>query len=246
MLKNKVAVITGGARGIGKEIALQMAQNGANIAIIDYGSEDAAAAVCQEAAALGVKALAYECNVADFEATKTICEKIIADFGHTDILVNNAGITRDNLILRMSENEFDSVIAVNLKGAFNLTKHLSRYLMKSSAGRIINISSVSGLMGNPGQVNYSASKAGLIGLTKTVARELASRNVTCNAIAPGFIETDMTAVLPQTVLDQVNTVIPLKRMGKAAEVAAAAIFLASEQAAFITGEVIRVDGGMCM
>jgi 3-oxoacyl-[acyl-carrier protein] reductase len=246
MLNDKVAVITGAARGIGKSIALQMAQNGANLAIIDYGSGDAANAVCEEASKLGVKAIAYECNVADFEAAKTICEKIIADFGFVDILVNNAGITRDNLILRMSENEFDSVIAVNLKGAFNLTKHLSRYLMKSPAGRIINISSVSGLMGNPGQANYSASKAGLIGLTKTVAKELASRNVTCNAIAPGFIETDMTAVLPQTVLDQVNTVIPLKRMGKAEEVAATALFLASEQSAFITGEVIRVDGGMCM
>lgn len=246
MLKGKTAIITGAARGIGKTIALQMAQNGANLAIIDYCSEDITNEVCQEAATFGVKAIAYKCNVADFEETKEVCTKIVADFSSVDILVNNAGITKDNLILRMSEDDFDSVINVNLKGTFNLIKHLSRYLMKSPAGRIINIASVVGLMGNAGQANYAASKAGIIGMTKTVAKELASRKVTCNAIAPGFIETDMTAALPQEVIDQYNTVIPLKRMGTASDIAAVAVFLASDQAAYITGEVIRVDGGMCM
>ena len=246
MLKGKTAVITGAARGIGKTIAKHMAQNGANIALIDYCSEEDLAATCQEIAALGVKATGYQCNVADFEATKDICAKIMADFSSVDILVNNAGITKDNLILRMSESDFDSVIAVNLKGAFNLTKHFSRYLMKSPAGRIINIASVVGLMGNPGQANYSASKAGLIGLTKTVAKELASRQVTCNAIAPGFIETAMTAALSPETIEQYNSVIPLKKLGSADDIANTAVFLASDLAAYITGEVIRVDGGMCM
>jgi 3-oxoacyl-[acyl-carrier protein] reductase len=246
MLIDRTAVITGAGRGIGKAIALQMAKNGANIAIIDYAGQETLDAVCRELSDLGVKAAAYNCNVTDFTATKSVCEQIVVDFGSVDILVNNAGITKDNLILRMTEDEFDQVIAVNLKGAFHMMKHLARYLMKSPAGRIINISSVSGLMGNPGQANYSASKAGLVGLTKTAAKELAARNVTCNAIAPGFIETDMTVSLPQAVLDQVQTAIPLKRMGQAAEVAALAVFLASDQSAYITGEVIRVDGGMCM
>ena len=202
--------------------------------------------VVSEAEHLGVKAICYQCNVADFERSKEICEQIFADFGGVDILVNNAGITKDTLLLRMNESDFDSVIEVNLKGAFNFTKHLSKYIMKSSCGRIINISSVSGLMGNPGQVNYSAAKAGLIGLTKTVAKEFSSRNVTCNAIAPGFIETEMTASLPQSVKDYVYTSVPLKRMGKAVEVANLTLFLASEQSGYITGEVIRIDGGMCM
>lgn len=246
MLNNKTAVVSGATRGIGKAIAVQMARNRADIAIIGHKNTDALEAVCRELLNLGVKAAAYPCDVADFAASKAVCEQIIADFGGVDILVNNAGITKDNLILRMTEEDFDRVIAVNLKGAFNLIKHLSRYIMKSSAGRIINISSVSGLMGNSGQANYSASKAGLIGLTKTVAKELAGRNVTCNAIAPGFIATEMTAHLPQAVLNQITTVVPLKRIGKAEEVAAVAVFLASDHSAFITGEVIRVDGGMCM
>lgn len=246
MLNGKTAVITGASRGIGREIALGFSKQGANVIVIYSGSEDSAKTVCEEAQNFGVKAFAYQCNVADFESSKEVCNKIIKDFGSIDILVNNAGITKDNLILRMSESDFDSVINVNLKGAFNFIKHLSRSLMKSTSGRIINISSVSGLMGNAGQANYSASKAGIVGLTKTVAKELASRNVTCNAIAPGFIETDMTASLPQSVLDYANTAIPLKRMGKATDVANLAAFLASEQSSYITGEVIRVDGGMCM
>lgn len=246
MLKGRTAVITGSSRGIGRAVALKLAQQGANIAVTYSGSKEAADEVCMQAEACGVKAIAYRCDVADHARSKEICDRIIADFGRVDILVNNAGITKDSLLLKMTESDFDTVIDVNLKGAFNFTKHLFRELMKSPAGRIINISSVSGLMGNAGQANYSASKAGLIGLTKTTAKELASRGVTCNAIAPGFIETDMTADLPQSVKDYANSAIPLKRMGKADEVASLAVFLASDESSYITGEVIRVDGGMCM
>jgi len=246
MLKGKTAVITGGSTGIGKEIVLNMAQNGANVAIIYIGDVGPASDVKSQAEGFGVKVGIYECNVADSEITKTVSEKIINDFGSVDILVNNAGIIKDGLLMRMSEADFDMVINVNLKGVFNMTKHLSRSIMKSGSGRIINISSVSGIMGNPGQANYSASKAGVIGLTKTTAKEFAGKNVTCNAIAPGFIITDMTANLPQAVLDHAKTAIPLKRMGTAVEVANTAVFLASDMASYITGEVIKVDGGMCM
>ena len=246
MLKNKTAVITGGARGIGKAISLKMAEQGANIALIYSGSEEAAREVCDTITRLGVKAAAYRCNVADMEQVKATCQSILSDFGTVDILVNNAGITKDNLILRMSEAEFDDVLDVNLKGSFNMIQVLSKTIMRSPAGRIINIASVSGIMGNPGQANYSAAKAGLIGLTKTVAKELAPRKVTANVIAPGFIQTDMTDNLPQSVKDYANTAVPLKRMGTPEEVADLAVFLASDQASFITGEVIKVDGGMCM
>jgi len=246
MLKGKTAVITGASTGIGKEIALKMAQNGANVAIIYIGDKNLAADVKKQAEDSGVKAEIYECDVSDFNISKTVCEKIVADFGSVDILVNNAGIIRDGLLLRMSEEDFDAVISVNLKGVFNLIKHLSRSIMRAGAGRIINISSVSGIMGNAGQANYSAAKAGVIGLTKTTAKEFASKNVTCNAIAPGFIATDMTADLPQAVKDHADATIPLKRMGTAEEVANVAIFLASDMSSYITGEVIKVDGGMCM
>jgi len=246
MLKEKTAVITGASTGIGKSIALNLAQNGANIAIIYIGDENLAIEVKKQTENLGVKTEIYECDVSNHEGSKTVCEKIVADFGSVDILVNNAGIIRDGLLLRMSEQDFDSVIDVNLKGVFNMTKHLSRSIMRSGAGRIINISSVSGIMGNPGQANYSASKAGVIGLTKTTAKEFASKKVTCNAIAPGFIITDMTADLPQAVKDHADTAIPLKRMGTAEEVANVAVFLASDMSSYITGEVIKVDGGMCM
>ena len=246
MLKGKTAVITGASRGIGKAIALNFAKNGANVALIYNGNGGAAEEVVNAAEQFGVKSKCYKCNVADFEQSEAVCNEIVSDFGSVDILVNNAGITKDNLMLRMSEEDFDSVINVNLKGAFNFTKHLMRSLIKSSCGRIINISSVSGLMGNPGQANYSAAKAGMIGLTKTTAKEIASRKVTCNAIAPGFIETDMTADLPEAVKEYVKTAVPLKRMGTAQEVADLALFLASEQSGYITGEVIRIDGGMCM
>ena len=246
MLKGKTAVVTGASRGIGKAVALHMAQNGANVAIIFSGNEEAAGDVKKQAENFGVQADIYQCNVADFSQAKSVCEKIIADFGTVDILVNNAGITKDNLLLRMSEADFDNVMDVNLKGAFNTIKHLSRAIMKSPSGRIINISSVSGLTGNAGQANYSAAKAGMIGLTKTVAKEFAGRNVTCNAIAPGFIETDMTANLPQAVKEHANAAIPLKRIGTADEIANVITFLASDLSSYITGEVIRVDGGLSM
>ncbi len=246
MLSGKVAVITGASRGIGNAIALKFASDGADIAVIYSGNKNAADETCDKIRAFGVRAVAYQCNVADFSPASEVCEKIAADFGKVDILINNAGITKDALLLRMAESDFDTVIGVNLKGAFNFTKHLAKYLMKSTAGRIVNISSISGLIGNPGQANYSASKAGLIGLTKTTAKELAPRGVTCNAIAPGFIETDMTAVLTSEVREKMNAVIPLRRMGSPGDIAGLAAFLASDAAAYITGEVIRVDGGMAM
>lgn len=246
MLKGKTAVVTGASRGIGRAIALEMARQGADLAVVYIGDDALAEGVCEDARNLGVNAQKYLCDVSNPGQVRETCDRIGSEFGKADILVNNAGITRDALLLRMSEDDFDAVLGVNLRGAFYFIKHLSRALMKSGEGRIINISSVSGIMGNPGQANYASSKAGLIGLTKTVAKELASRGVTCNAIAPGFIETDMTANLPQSVKDSVNTAVPLKRMGKAQEVADLAVFLASDRASYITGEVIRVDGGMCM
>jgi len=246
MLKGKTAVVTGAATGIGKAIALKMAQNGANIAIIYIGDITPALEVKKQAEEYGIKAEIYECDVSNYDTVKIVYEQILAEFGTVDILVNNAGIVRDGLMLRMSETDFDAVIDVNLKGVFNMTKHFSRSIMKSGNGRIINISSVSGIMGNSGQANYSAAKAGVIGLTKTTAKEFAGKNVTCNAIAPGFILTEMTANLPQTVKDNVENLVPLKRMGTADEVANAAVFLASDMSTYITGEVLRVDGGMCM
>ena len=248
MLKGRTAVITGGSRGIGRAIAIEYARNGASIAVVYAGNTEAAREVCDIAKShgSGVKALAYQCDVADFAATKTVCGSIVTDFGGVDIIVNNAGITRDGLFLRMSEEDFDRVLGVNLKGAFNVTRHLSRALLKSPCGRVINISSVSGLTGNVGQANYSAAKAGLLGFTKTLARELAGRNVTCNAIAPGYIQTDMTASLPTAALEALCGMIPLKRAGRAEDVANAAVFLASDMAAYITGEVLRVDGGMAI
>jgi len=246
MLNGKTAVITGASTGIGKAIALGMAKHSANVAIIYIGDKNPALDVKKQAESFGIKAEIYECDISDFSTSKVICDKIVADFGTIDILVNNAGIIRDGLLLRMSEEDFDAVINVNLKGVFNMIKHLSRSIMKSGAGRIINISSVSGIMGNAGQANYSAAKAGVIGLTKTTAKEFAGKKVTCNAIAPGFIETDMTANLPQSVKDYADNSIPLKRMGTADEVANTAVFLASDMSSYITGEVIKVDGGMCM
>ncbi|KAI4453156.1 polyketide synthase-related [Holotrichia oblita] len=214
----KTAVITGGSRGIGKEIALRLARAGFDIAVLYVGIPADAESACREIAAVGVKARAYECNIADFEQVKKVSEKVFSDFGGINVLVNNAGITRDNLTIRMSESEFDSVIAVNLKGAFNCSKHFMRALMKSESGRIINIASISGITGNAGQTNYSASKAGLIGLTKTLAKELAGKNVTVNAIAPGFIDTAMTAVMDENIKEQIKSSIPLKRMGSVADI----------------------------
>lgn len=245
-LQGKTAIITGGSRGIGRAIAQKLASCGADIAVIYSGSRDAAQAVCAEVSGCSVKALAYRCDAGDYQAVQGVCTRIIADFGRADILVNNAGITRDGLLLRMSEEDFDRVLGVNLKGAFNFTKHLARHLMKSPAGRIVNIASIAGLMGNAGQANYAASKAGLIGFTKTIAKELAPRGVTCNAIAPGFIDTDMTEAMNAEAAARLKALIPLGRSGKADEVAALAAFLCSQGAAYITGEVIRIDGGMAM
>ena len=240
----KTALVTGAGRGIGGAIAIALAENGMNVVVNYNGSADKAEETAEIIRGMGVKAVAYKCNVADFEECKKMIDDVIAEFGRIDVLVNNAGITRDNLLMKMSEDDFDSVIGINLKGAFNTTKHVSKYLLKQKAGKIINISSVSGILGNPGQANYSASKAGVIGLTKSTARELASRGITCNAIAPGFIETDMTSAMNEQVIEKSVEMIPLKRIGKAEEIAHMAAFLASEKADYITGQVFAVDGGM--
>lgn len=244
MLNGKTAVITGGSRGIGKAAAMKFAANGANIAIIYAGNDEAAAATVAEIEAAGVKAKAYKVNVAEFEAVKETVAEIVKDFESIDILVNSAGVTRDGLIAMMKEENFDAVIDINLKGTFNMIRHCTPVFMKQRHGKIVNLTSVSGLTGNPGQANYSASKAGVIGLTKATAKELVGRNVTCNAVAPGFVETDMTANLSANnkLVDQ----IPMKRMAKAEEIADLIFFLASDSANYITGEVIRIDGGIAM
>lgn len=244
MLKGKKAIVTGASRGIGRAIALKLAEYGADIAVIYAGNEEAAAEVCREAEAKGVHAKAFQCNVADFEEAKQTVAAIKNEFGTVDILVNNAGITRDGLIAMMKESDFDAVLDTNLKGAFNMIRHCTPIFMKNRKGKIINISSISGIMGNPGQANYSASKAGLIGLTKSVARELAARNVCCNAIAPGMIRTDMTADFSPD--HPMIASIPMGRIGEAADVAELAAFLAGDVSNYITGEVIRVDGGMAI
>ena len=241
MLKGNVSLITGGSRGIGAAVARKLASLGADVAIVYSGNAAAAEAVCGECEAFGVKAKAYQCNVADYAAAKTLVSQEKADIGTVNILVNNAGITKDGLIATMREQDFDDVLSVNLKGAFNLIRHCTGLFIRNRGGRIINISSVTGLMGNAGQANYAASKAGLIGLTKSVARELAPRGVTCNAVAPGFIDTDMTKALHDSPL---AASIPLGRMGSPEDVADAVAYLAC--AGYVTGEVIRVDGGIAM
>ena len=244
MLNGKTAVITGSSRGIGAAIARKLSENGANIAIIFNGSKEKADAIAAEAEKKGVKAAVYQCNVADFNECGETVKKITEDFGKFEILVNNAGINKDMLMLQMKETDFDDVVNINLKGTFNMIKHSYRQFMKQRYGKIINITSVAGIMGNAGQANYAASKAGIIGLTKSVAKELAGRNVCCNAIAPGFVETDMTEAFlnrPE-ILDS----IPLKRMGKPEEIANLAAFLADDVSDYITGEVIRIDGGLAM
>lgn len=225
-------------------MALKLAEQGANVAVFYASSEAAAQSVCEAARASGVTAIAYRCNVADFQETKETVKQVVRDFGGIDILVNNAGITRDSLLFSMSEEAFDAVLDTNLKGTFHMIKHCCPQFIKKRAGKIINISSVAGIMGNAGQANYSASKAGVIGLTKSVARELSGRGICCNAIAPGFIETEMTDAYSGR--EDILKMIPLGRMGKAEEVAELAAFLASERADYITGEVIRLDGGMAM
>ena len=241
MLKGKTAVVTGGSRGIGRAICLKFAENGADIAFLYAGNTMKAEETLQELAAMGVKARAYQCNVADADAVAATVKEITKEFGGIHILVNNAGITKDKLVPMMKAADFDAVIDTNLKGVFYMTKGVYPLFLKQKSGKIINISSVSGLMGNPGQANYSASKAGVIGLTKSVAKELASRGVCCNAIAPGFIATEMTEDLTNNTLVEA---IPMKRFGEAEEVAKLALFLASEHSDYITGEVIRIDGGL--
>lgn len=244
MLKGKTAIVTGGSRGIGAAICKLFAQNGANIALLYAGNTQKAEETKETLLALGVKAEAYQCNVADAEQVAQVCKQIIKDFGSVDILVNNAGITKDKLVPMMKIPDFDSVVDTNLKGAFYMIKQIYPVFMKQKSGKIINVSSVSGLMGNPGQTNYSASKAGLVGLTKSVAKELASRNVCCNAIAPGFVATDMTENLSENnaLVDH----IPMKRFAQPEDIAKLALFLASDQSDYITGEVIRIDGGLAM
>lgn len=243
-LNGKTALVTGASRGIGRAIALRLAEDGANVAVIYAGSADKAEAVVNEITALGVNAKAYRCNVADSAAVNETVKAVTNDLGKIDILVNNAGITRDGLMLRMKDEDFDAVLDTNLKGAFNMIRACYSGFIRKKSGRIINISSVSGIMGNAGQANYSASKAGVIGLTKSVARELASRGITCNAVAPGFIQTDMTENLGDN--NPLLNSVPLGRMGKPEDIAAAVAFLASDSAAYITGEVLKVDGGLAI
>ena len=244
MLDGKIAVVTGASRGIGAAVARKLADDGA-IVIVNYcGSVEAAQKVVDDIKSNGGIAVAKRCDVSDYESCEKLIKDIVDEYQTIDILVNNAGITRDGLLIGMSEKDFDDVIATNLKGAFNTTRFASRFMLKQKQGCIINISSVSGVRGNPGQVNYSASKAGVIGLTKSAAKELASRNIRVNAIAPGFIKSDMTDVLPDIVKDGARDVIPMKRFGEPSEIAEAVAFLAGDKSSYITGQVIRVDGGM--
>lgn len=243
----RVAVVTGGSRGIGRAVACRLAADGCTVAVVYAGNSEAAAETVAAIEAAGGSARAYQCDVASVEQTAAVCKQITEELGAVSVLVNNAGIVRDKLLGRMGEEDFDRVVDVNLKGAFNMIKALYRTWLKSKGdARIVNVSSVVGLMGNAGQVNYAASKAGLIGLTKSVARELAARGVTCNAVAPGFITTEMTAGLSDEVRAQYDQSIPLGRMGSAEDVANVVSFLASPAAGYVTGEVIRVDGGLAM
>ena len=244
-LNDKIALITGAGRGIGQAIALKLAANGADVAVVDLKPEFCTE-TCDKVRALGRRAWAYGADVSKASSVEETVAKVLADCGKVDVLVNNAGITKDTLLMRMSEADWDMVLDINLKGTFLFTKALAREFVRQRSGRIVNIASVIGLVGNAGQCNYGASKAGVIGLTKSVARELASRSVTCNAVAPGFIETKMTAALSEDIRQKLMTQIPLRRLGSPEDVANAVHFLASDQAAYITGQVLTVDGGMVM
>ncbi|WP_196888367.1 3-oxoacyl-[acyl-carrier-protein] reductase [Aureivirga sp. CE67] len=244
LLENKTVLITGATRGIGKGIAQKFAEQGANVVFTYSSSVDAANALENELNALGIKAKGYQSNAADFQAAQDLVAEVVKDFGTVDVLINNAGITKDNLLMRISEEDFDKVMNVNLKSVFNLTKAVIRPMMKQRKGSIINMSSVVGVQGNAGQSNYAASKAGMLGFTKSVALELGSRNIRCNAIAPGFIETEMTAKLPEETVEGWRKEIPLKRGGSPEDIANACLFLASDMSSYITGQTLNVDGGM--
>ena len=242
--ENKIVLVTGAGRGIGASIAKRFASEGAEVIVNYSGNDEAAQKTVDEITATGGQAQKYKCSVNDSESVKVMIDEIIKEFGRIDILVNNAGITKDGLMLRMTDEDFDRVIDVNLKGTFNCTKYVSKYMLKQKSGKIINISSVVGLSGNAGQVNYSASKAGIIGITKSAAKELSSRGITVNAVAPGYVDTDMTKVLSDNIRNEILKNIPLQRMGSVEDISNCVAFLASEDASYITGQVISVDGGM--
>ncbi len=244
MLKDRIALVTGASRGIGREVAIAMAKQGATVIVNYNGSKERALEVVDEITQAGGQAECMGCNVADYEGTGRMIEEIIAKYGRIDILVNNAGITADMLVMKMTEEDFDKVIDINLKGTFNCTKHVIKYMIKARSGRIINMSSVVGLHGNAGQVNYAASKAGVIGITKSVAKEVGRRGITVNAIAPGYIDTEMTQVLSDSIKAGIVEQVPMGRMGVTGDIANAAVFLASDMAGYITGQVLSVDGGM--
>ena len=245
-LENKVALVTGASRGIGRAIAITLASEGAHVIVNYNGSQEAAREVADEIQKNGGSVEIYQCSVGDFDAVAEMIKTLHKKLGHLDILVNNAGITRDDLLMKMKEEDFDAVIETNLKGSFNTMRHISRYMLKQKSGSIINISSVSGILGNPGQINYCASKAGVIGMTKSMARELASRGIRVNAVAPGFIETEMTGQMTEAARDAGLAQIPFGRFGQAKEIANVVAFLASDQASYMTGQVLCVDGGMAM
>lgn len=242
--ENKIVLVTGAGRGIGASIAKRFASEDAEVIVNYSGNDEAAQKTVDEITATGGQAQKYKCSVNDSESVKVMIDEIIKEFGRIDILVNNAGITKDGLMLRMTDEDFDRVIDVNLKGTFNCTKYVSKYMLKQKSGKIINISSVVGLSGNAGQVNYSASKAGIIGITKSAAKELSSRGITVNAVAPGYVDTDMTKVLSDNIRNEILKNIPLQRMGNVEDISNCVAFLASEDASYITGQVISVDGGM--
>ncbi len=246
MLAGKIAVVTGASRGIGKAIALELGAQGATVVVNYNGSKEKAQEVLTKIEENGGTGMLYQCNVSDFAECETFINTVVKELGRIDILVNNAGITRDGLLMRMSEADYDDVLNTNLKGTFNCIRFANRPMLKQKAGRIINISSVSGVLGNAGQANYAASKAGVIGLTKSVAREMASRGITVNAIAPGFIETEMTEVLGESIIENVTKQIPLGKFGQVDDIANMVVYLASDKAKYITGQVINVDGGMAM